>query len=104
MSVKESRDECDFDFPCSHVQSAGTQFSSSQVRDWAKRPFAGKDLFIIGEAYHTLTGWIEGALLSAENALHEGWGIKYDSDLGQIRDPLIRQENPFGENFELILY
>ena len=42
---------------------------------WAKRPFPGEDVFIVGEAYSVLTGWNEGALQSAYNALKEGWEI-----------------------------
>ena len=58
-----------------HHQRAGTHLSSFRVVDWARRPFPGQDLFIVGEAYHTVRGWIEGALLSAKNALREGWSI-----------------------------
>lgn len=56
-----------------HIQRAGTHLSAFKVVDWAKRPFPGRDLFMVGEAYHPLRGWIEGALLSAHNALREGW-------------------------------
>ena len=37
---------------------------------WAKRSFPGEDDFIVGEAYST--GWNEGALQSAYDALKEG--------------------------------
>ncbi|KAL9969976.1 hypothetical protein ACROYT_G022271 [Oculina patagonica] len=66
-----------------HAQRAGTHISSFKVVDWAKRPFPGQDLFIVGEAYHPLRGWIEGALQSAQNALLEGWNI------GSLKDPTL---------------
>ena len=47
------------------------------MSDWAKRPFPGKNLFIVGEAYHPIRGWIEGALKSAQNALREGWSVEF---------------------------
>jgi len=42
---------------------------------WAKRPFPGEDVFIVGEAYAGIVEWNEGALQSAYNALKEGWEI-----------------------------
>ncbi|XP_078373199.1 uncharacterized protein LOC144656829 isoform X2 [Oculina patagonica] len=69
-----------------HAQRAGTYISSFEIVDWAKRPFPGQDLFIVGEAYHPLKGWIEGALLSAHNALQEGWNI------GSLKDPTLGRE------------
>ena len=68
-----------------HIQRAGTHISSFKVDDWAKRPFPGQDLFMVGEAYHPLKGWIEGALLSAQNALREGWNIESPKDPTQGR-------------------
>ena len=57
------------------MQRAGTHISSFKVSDWAKRPFEEQDLFIVGEAYNPMRAWIEGALLSAQNALLEGWSM-----------------------------
>jgi len=42
---------------------------------WAKRPFPGEEVYIVGEAYSTIVEWNEGALESAYNALKEGWEI-----------------------------
>ncbi|KAL9968631.1 hypothetical protein ACROYT_G020746 [Oculina patagonica] len=82
-----------------HVQRAGTHVKVSTVSDWAKRPFPGQDVFIVGEAYNLLKGWVEGALRSAQNALQEGWQLKLD-------DSLHRQKlKPNKENyFDLTLY
>ena len=91
------RDYCDLLYR--HRQNAGTQFSASQVKNWAKRPFAEKDLFIVGEAYQPIKGWIEGALQSAQNALSEGWGIENDSHLGQGRES---KQDKGDDNFDLI--
>jgi len=49
--------------------------SRYDLMKWAKRPFPGEEVFIVGEAYSVLTGWNEGALQSAYNALKEGWEI-----------------------------
>ena len=58
------------------MQRAGTHISVSEVIDWAKRPFPQHDVFIVGEAYNLIRGWVEGALQSAQNALEEGWNMK----------------------------
>ena len=50
-----------------------------QVEEWAKRPFEGEELYMVGSAYHPYRGYIEGALVSANNALLEGWGIPIPS-------------------------
>ncbi|PFX21355.1 hypothetical protein AWC38_SpisGene14163 [Stylophora pistillata] len=64
-----------------HHQRAGTHVTSFEVFDWAKRPFSGQELFLVGEAYHPLRGWIEGARRTARNALREGWGLDEVDDL-----------------------
>ena len=53
------------------------------VSNWAKRPFTGRDIFTIGDAYNPLRGWTEGAILSANNALFEGWRIQETRSLGR---------------------
>lgn len=58
------------------MQRAGTHISVSEVTDWAKRPFPQQEVFIVGEAYNLIRGWVEGALQSAKNALEEGWNMK----------------------------
>ncbi|XP_020627217.1 uncharacterized protein LOC110064503 [Orbicella faveolata] len=58
-----------------HATKAGSNVSRYDLMKWAKRPFPGEEVFIVGEAYSVLTGWNEGALQSAYNALKEGWEI-----------------------------
>ena len=62
-----------------HFQRPGSGISMRRVAQWAKRPFAGKEIYIAGSAYNELRAWAEGALLSANNALGEGWGIPIPS-------------------------
>ena len=49
--------------------------SLRQVEEWAKRPFKGEELYMVSSAYHPYRGYSEGAVMSANNALYEGWGI-----------------------------
>jgi len=58
-----------------HNTKAGSNVSRYDLMKWAKRPFPGEDVFIVGEAYSVFTEWNEGALQSAYNALKEGWEI-----------------------------
>ena len=50
-----------------------------QVEEWAKRPFKKENLFMIGSAYHPYRAYSEGAIVSANNALLEGWGVPIPS-------------------------
>ena len=49
--------------------------SRHDVKKWAKRPFPGEEIYLVGEAFSSQVGWNEGALSSAYNALKEGWEI-----------------------------
>ena len=43
-------------------------FSGYDVKECMKavrRPWTGEDIFIVGEAFSNLTGWVEGALQTA---------------------------------------
>ena len=62
-----------------YLQGPGSRFSIRQVEEWAKRPFKGEELFMVGSAYHPYRAYSEGALMSANNALLEGWGIPIPS-------------------------
>lgn len=44
--------------------------------EWAKRPFKNQNIFVVGESYHPMRGWCQGAIVSCRNALKEGWGIE----------------------------
>ena len=66
-----------------HFQKPGFNFTLTQVSDWAKRPFPEQEIFIVGDAYNPLRGWTEGAILSVNNALLEGWQVQEKSSLGR---------------------
>ena len=73
-----------------------------KVSDWAKRPFKGQDLFIVGEGYQLLKGWIEGALQSAQNALSEGWGVVKNADFKKIKN--MKQDRAINDDLDWILF
>lgn len=59
-----------------HQTKAGSNVSRYDLAKWAKRPFPGKEVYMVGEAYSELYGWNEGALISAYSVLKEGWDIE----------------------------
>jgi monoamine oxidase len=46
------------------------------VMQGIRRPFAGDDLYIVGEAYSGNQGWVEGALTTAEHVLRDYFGLR----------------------------
>ena len=62
-----------------YLQKPGSNITMKQVTDWAKRPFPDKPIFVVGSAYHPYRGYSEGAIMSANNALNEGWQIPIPS-------------------------
>lgn len=56
-----------------------------------RQPMPGQPVFICGESYSTMQGWIEGALMSAEGMLQSRFGLAWpswlpaDFDLGRER-------------------
>jgi len=64
------------------------------ISNWAKRPFAGENIFVVGEAFHPYRGWCEGSIVSAQNALQEGWGIQFPtgsvSRMGEVKEDISR--------------
>ncbi|XP_068753462.1 LOW QUALITY PROTEIN: flavin-dependent L-tryptophan oxidase VioA-like [Montipora capricornis] len=58
-----------------YLQKPGSYVSMKEVEEWAKRPFRNEPIFVIGSAYHPYRGYSEGAIISADNALNEGWNI-----------------------------
>jgi len=46
------------------------------VMQGIRRPFAGEDLFIVGEAYSGSQGWVEGALTTAEHVVRDYFGLQ----------------------------
>ncbi|XP_073252128.1 amine oxidase [flavin-containing] B-like [Porites lutea] len=61
---------------CWHYTKAGSNVSRQDTEEWAKRPFPGEEIYIVGEAFAVSVGWNEGALQTAYKALKEGWGIE----------------------------
>ncbi|XP_078374120.1 achacin-like isoform X3 [Oculina patagonica] len=62
-----------------YLQKPGSRVSMKQVTDWAKRPFLGEQIYVVGSAYHPYRGYAEGAIMSANNALNDGWQIPIPS-------------------------
>ena len=58
-----------------YLQGPGSGVSMKQVTSWAKKPFPGESIYVVGSAYHPYRGYAEGAIMSANNALNEGWQI-----------------------------
>lgn len=42
-----------------------------------RRPWKDEKIFIVGEAFSNLTGWVEGALQTADHMLHDEYGLEY---------------------------
>ena len=40
-----------------------------------RKPWSDQNIFIVGEAFSNLTGWVEGALQTAEQMLIEQYGL-----------------------------
>lgn len=72
-----------------------------QVEQWAKKPFEDQELYIVGSAYHPYRAYSEGALVSANNALLEGWGIPIPSPPVQAR-MVKRLSKARGTNLKMI--
>ncbi|XP_044166867.1 uncharacterized protein LOC114947034 isoform X2 [Acropora millepora] len=56
-----------------YLQKAGTNFSLKEIRDWAKRPLPGSDVFLVGKAFYNFGGWVEDTIKSTNETLVEGW-------------------------------
>jgi len=56
-----------------YLQKAGTNFTLEEIRDWAKRPLPGSDVFLVGKAFYNFGGWLEDTIRSTNEALVEGW-------------------------------
>jgi len=59
-----------------HFQKPDTPYTMKDIANWAKKPFTDENLFVVGESYHPMRGWCEGAIVSCRNALKVGWGIE----------------------------
>ena len=70
-------------FHSRYLQKPGSHVSMKQVTQWAKRPIAGEEIYVIGSAYHPYRGYSEGAIMSANSALNDKWKIPIPSPLQQ---------------------
>ena len=70
-----------------YLQKPGSGVSMKEVTAWAKRPVARMPIFVIGSAYHPYRGYSEGAIMSANNALKEGWQLPTPNFLHPQRNP-----------------
>lgn len=60
-----------------YFQKPGAKFSLNDIRQWAKRPLAGNDVFLVGKAFYNFGGWLQDTIYSANEALQEGWNNKF---------------------------
>ena len=74
--------------------------SMKQVENWAKKPFPNQEIYIVGSAYHGYRANSEGALVSANNALLEGWGIPVPSPPKEAR--IAKPSKAQGTNLKMI--
>ncbi|XP_022777440.1 uncharacterized protein LOC111318838 [Stylophora pistillata] len=56
-------------------QKPGTNFDLITIRQWAKRPLTGQDVFLVDRAFNNFGGWLQDTLRSANDALVEGWNV-----------------------------
>ena len=70
-------------FHSRYLQKPGSRVSIKQVTQWARRPIAREEIYVIGSAYHPYRGYSKGAIMSANNALNDKWKIPIPSPLQQ---------------------
>ena len=59
-----------------HWLAAGTEFSNTDVYDWAVEPLDGEDVALVGEAYNVnRSGWSDGAYKSSIHLLNTKYGL-----------------------------
>lgn len=52
-------------------------YDVEKVMRTMRRPWNRQKIFIVGEAFSNLTGWIEGALQTTQNMLQEHYKIPF---------------------------
>ena len=62
-------------------QKPGANFSSTTIQQWARRPLAGQDVFLVNRAYYNFGGYLEYTIRSALEALKEGWNSELPFDV-----------------------
>ena len=68
-----------------YLQGPGSHISMRDVEKWPNRMLEGEELCMVGTAYHPYRAYSEGALVSASNALLEGWSIPIPSSPHEVR-------------------
>lgn len=56
-----------------YFQKPGANFNTTTIRQWARRPLTGHDVFLVNRAYYDFGGYLEYTIRSALEAVQEGW-------------------------------
>ena len=63
------------------LQKPGANFNSTAIRQWARRPLTGQDVFLVNRAYYDFGGYLEYTIRSAFEAVQEGWNSELVIDI-----------------------
>ena len=66
---------------CRFFQKPGANFNSTTIRQWARRPLNGQDVFLVNRAYYDFGGYLEYTIRSAFEAMQEGWNSQLVIDI-----------------------
>ena len=66
---------------CRFFQKPGANFNSTTIRQWARRPLNGQDVFLVNRAYYDFGGYLEYTIRSAFEAVQEGWNSELVIDI-----------------------
>ncbi|KAJ7372521.1 hypothetical protein OS493_019030 [Desmophyllum pertusum] len=58
-----------------YLQKPGADFNLTAIRQWAKRPLTGQDVFLVNRAFYNFGGYLDDDILSTKEALDEGWKL-----------------------------
>ncbi|KAJ7356122.1 hypothetical protein OS493_026502 [Desmophyllum pertusum] len=58
-----------------YLQKPGADFNLTAIRQWAKRPLTGQDVFLVNRAFYNFGGYLDDDILSTKEALTEGWKL-----------------------------
>ncbi|RMX55921.1 hypothetical protein pdam_00015637 [Pocillopora damicornis] len=62
-------------------EKPGANFNSTTIRQWARRPLNGQDVFLVNRAYYDFGGYLEYTIRSAFEAMQEGWNSQLVIDI-----------------------
>ena len=63
------------------MQKPGANFPLPDIRQWAKRPLTGQDVFLVDKAYYNFGGYLQDTILSTNATLGEGWNVPLPFEL-----------------------